>query len=118
MDLFTSEQLQSLMVVAVITTFVVSAINVIQTRADGTNTIAGKWLTAIVAILITLLQTTFIKGMSLGQWQQIITNILLTTAFAILFWTFLGQFTVDRLFGWLKKKIVEKYGNGGPSVNP
>jgi hypothetical protein len=113
MDIFTSSQLQSLMVVAVITTIVVSAINVIQTKSDGTNTIAGKWLTAIVAILVTLLQTTFSRGMSFEQWQQVLTNILLTTALAILFWTFLGQFTVDHFFGWLKKKIAEKYGNGG-----
>lgn len=113
MDLFTSTQLQSLMVVAVITTFIVSAINIIQTKADGTNAIPGKWLTAIIAVVVTLLQTTFVKGASFAEWQEIITSILLTTAFAILFWTFLGQFTVDRFFGWIKRKIVEKYGDGG-----
>jgi len=104
MDLFTSEQLQALLIVAVITTFVVSAINTYQTA------IGGKWLTAIIALVITLLRTTFTASMSFADWQGTLTNILLTTAFAILFWTYLGQYTVDKIFSWLKKKIAEKYG--------
>jgi hypothetical protein len=107
MDLFTSEQLQALMVVAVITTFVVSALNLLKIE------LRGHWILAIVAFLVTLLKTTFTKGMTFADWQVVLTNFLLTAAFAILFWNYVGQYTVDPFFAWLKKKILQKYGDGG-----
>ena len=104
MDIFTSEQLQSLFIVAVITTFVVSAFNAVQAR------VRGHWLTAGAAIIITLLRTTFTPGMTFADWQGLLTNVLLTAAFAILFWTYIGQYTVDKFFGFVKRKIEERYG--------
>ena len=111
MDIFTSEQLQSLFIVAIATTFVVSAINVMQG-----DRIRGSWVTGVAAIIITLLRTTFTPGMSIADWQGLLSQFLLTTAFAILFWTYVGQYTVDRFFAYLKTKITEKY--GGESTKP
>ena len=103
MDLFTSDQLQSLVVVSVITTFIVSAVNLLEIR------LRGHWLLALVALVVTLLKTTFLPGMGFSDWQVLITNFLLTIAFAILFWNYVGQYTVDPFFQWLKKKITDKF---------
>lgn len=112
MDFFTSEQLQTLLIVAVITTFIVSAFNLLEIK------LRGHWLLAVVALVVTLLRTTFTPEMNFEDWQGLITNFLLTASFAILFWNYVGQYTVDPFFRSLKRKFLAKFGNGSEPPTP
>jgi len=103
MDIFTSEQLQTLLVVAIITSFIVSAFNQLQAR------LSSNLLLAIVAFVVTLLKTSFLPGMSFADWQALLTGFLLTMAFSVLFWNYVGKFIIDPFFAWLKKKILDKF---------
>ena len=114
MDLFTAAQLQTIGITAVITTVIVSAIQIIM----GSSKVHGNWVLLIVSTLVTLLQVTFVKGMSINQWQDFFTSILLNTAFAVLFYQYLGQFFVDKLFVYLKKLIGDKFGSSTPPQLP
>ena len=112
MDLFSVETLTALLLPSVSTTIIVSAINNLQTK------LSGRWIVAIVSIVITLLQTTYTRGMSLAEWQALLSQFLLTAAFAILFWTYVGQYVVEPFFGWIKKKYLEKYSSTSATPNP
>jgi hypothetical protein len=103
MEFLQSLDWQSLLIAAAITTLVVSAINTIQSK------LTTNWLVFIVSIIITLLNTTFIKGANFSDWQKILSSILFTMAFSILFYNYLGKWFVDRLFEWLKKILTEKF---------
>lgn len=110
LNLFSSTQLQLLLLAGVITSLIVSAVNVIQTKADGTAPIPGVLVAVAAAIVITLLQVSFKAGQSLDQWQASITAALLTLAFAVVFWSCAGRYLIDPAFAWLKKWIAEKLG--------
>jgi len=107
MDIFTSEQLQTLLVVAIITSFIVSAFNQLQAR------LSSNWLLAITAFVVTLLKTTFTPGMTFSEWQALLTGFLLTMAFSVLFWNYVGKFIIDPFFAWLKKKLLDKFNPTG-----
>lgn len=112
MDIFTSDQLQTLLVVAIITSFIVSAFNQLNAK------ISSNWLLAITAFIITLLKTTFLPGMSFSDWQILLTGFLLTMAFAVLFWNYVGKYIIDPFFAWLKKKLLEKISTPGTPTEP
>jgi hypothetical protein len=88
-----------LIVSAIATTFVVSAINTVQAK------ISTNWLVFIVSIVVTLLRTTIETG-SIQVYQGLIFKILLTMSFAILFYNYVGKWFVDTIF----VKIKEKFG--------
>jgi hypothetical protein len=103
MDFIKSLDWQALLVASIITTFIVSAINTITAKAS-TNL-----LVFVVAVIITLLNTTFTAGATFSDWQAILSSILFTMAFAVLFYNFLGKWFVDALFEWLKKQLVDRF---------
>jgi hypothetical protein len=113
LNFFTSDQLQWVGFISLVTTLIVSAINVTLKKNDGTTSFNGKWLALIVAPVITVLKTTFTKGMLFAEWQVVLTNGFLAIAVSILFWTYVGQYTVDKIFGWIKKKLAEKFPTDG-----
>ena len=106
MDIFTSEQLQTLLVVAIITSFIVSAFNQLQVK------VSSPWLLAITAFVVTVLKTTF-TAVSFSEWQALLTSFLLTMAFSVLFWMYVGKFLIDPFFAWLKKKLLDKFNPTG-----
>ena len=86
----------------------------------GAKKIHGNWMLLIVSFIVTLLQVTFTKHMTLDQWQDFLTSILLNMAFAVLFYQYLGQFFIDKLFAYIKKLIGDKLGgaSGNQPSNP
>lgn len=107
MEIFTVDQLLQLVISAAITTIVVSAVNVFQEK------VPGNWLAALVALVVTILRTTFVAGMKFSDWQVVALGILLTWAFSILFWKYLGGKFIDKLFGDVWNRIT-----GGKSEPP
>jgi hypothetical protein len=95
---------QTLLIASIITTFIVSAINTITAKAS-TNL-----LVFVVAVVITLLNTSFVSGASFSDWQAILSSILFTMAFAVLFDNFLGKWFIDAMFGWLKQQLTDRFG--------
>ena len=111
LNLFTSDQLKDIGIVALIATFVISAVNLFDFK------LRGHWLALIVCVVITILRTTFTPHMKFGEWQVLLTNVLITTSFAMLFWTYLGQYTVDKIFAKLKKLIGDKLQTGAEATD-
>lgn len=103
MEAIQSINWQSLLIVAAITTFLVSAINTIQSK------ISTNWLVFIVSILITLLNTTFVVGACFSDWQKLISEVLTTMAFAVLFYNYIGKWFVDQFFEWIKKTLTDRF---------
>jgi Kef-type K+ transport system membrane component KefB len=54
------------------------------------------------------------EGGSVFEWQTLILRLLSAMAFAILFYNYIGQWFLDKLFEWIKKIFSEKFGNGAP----
>ena len=113
MDIFTVDQLLQLSISAAITSILASAISTLWTGLDGKKLVAVVGATALV---VTVLRTTFVPGMKLADVQALILGILLTWAFAILFWKFFGKRFVDTLFTNVWGKISQKL--GGDSTTP
>lgn len=93
---------QTLLICAAITTLLVSAINTLNLK------VSSNVLVFVVALVITLLNTTFISGASFSDWQRILSSLLFTMAFAVLFYNYAGQWFIDKLFNWLKDRVSEK----------
>jgi len=99
---------QSLLIASVITTVLVSAINTVNTK------IHSNVLVFVVAVIITILNTTFVSGAGFADWQKIISSVLFTMAFAVLFYNYLGKWFIDKLFDWLKKILADKFSKQTP----
>lgn len=95
-----------LLITATITAFVVSAL------ATITQVSVNK-LVFIVALLVTLLSTQF-EGACAWDWQKLALQILMTMAFAVLFYNYIGKWFIDDLFAWLKKLIGDKFNKDNP----
>ena len=87
-----------LIISAVVTTFVVSALNTIQ------NKISTNILVFFVAIFVTLLKVPLTGG-NIEYWQGMLFQALLTMSFAILFYNYIGKWFVDKLFAKLKERF-------------
>ena len=83
---------------AIVVTFVVSALNTVQTK------LTTNLLVFIVSLLITLLRVTLTGG-DLAYWQGLLFQILLTMSFAILFYNYVGKWFVDSIFVKIKEKF-------------
>jgi hypothetical protein len=83
---------------AIVVTFVVSALNTVQTK------LTTNLLVFIVSLLITLLRVPLTGG-DLAYWQGLLFQILLTMSFAILFYNYVGKWFVDSIFVKIKEKF-------------
>ena len=99
---------RTLMLCAVVTTFIVSAVNTTQAK------LSSNWLVFIVSLIVTVLSTTFTATL-FSDFQRIGLQLLMTMAFAILFYNYLGKLFVDKLFVWIKKQIDNKLGKDDPT---
>ena len=84
-----------ILISAIITTFVVSAINTLQ------NKLSTNWLVFIVSIVITVLEVEF----DFSDWQGFFLQVFVLMSFAILFYNYIGKWFVDRVFSKLKEKF-------------
>ena len=101
------EQLQevfnwAIIIKAVVTTFIVSALN----TTDYFKSVTNNKLVFFVALLVSILSVT-IEGGDLAYWQGMIYNLLLTMAFSVLFYNYIGKWFVDKFFELLKDKITK-----------
>ena len=101
------EQLQevfnwAIIIKAVATTFIVSALN----TTDYFKSVTNNKLVFFVALLVSILSVT-IEGGDLAYWQGMIYNLLLTMAFSVLFYNYIGKWFVDKFFELLKDKITK-----------
>lgn len=85
---------------AVVTTFVVSALN----TTDYFKKVTNNKLVFFIAFFVSLLSIT-ITGGDFGYWQGLIYNLVLTMAFSILFYNYIGKWFVDKFFEMLKLKL-------------
>ncbi len=99
---------KALLLCATITTFIVSAINVTQSK------LSSNWLVFIVSSIVTALSTTIEPQASFSDWQKLLLQVLTTMAFAILFYNYLGKLFVDKIFAWVKKQMENKLGKDEP----
>ncbi len=99
---------KTLLLCAIVTTFIVSAMNTMQTK------LSSNWLVFIVSLIVTVLSTTF-TAVQFADFQKIGLQLLMTMAFAILFYNYLGKLFIDKLFIWIKKQIDNKLGKDEPT---
>ena len=100
-----------LLICALGTSFVVSALNVFAPE----NIRSRYWL-LIVTVVVVFLNTTFVPQAKFADWQSIIFQFILNAAIAVLFYVTLGKRFVDKFFNWLSKQIDAKFGKD--EVNP
>jgi ABC-type transport system involved in cytochrome c biogenesis permease subunit len=107
MNLFESEYIKSLMLAAFFVTLIVSAITTIAEDYYSDN-ISGnkrrKVLTGIIGLLISILVADFDIVFKL-EWQKVLTNLLITISFSVLFYSYLGGKYITALFMWVKKLL-------------
>lgn len=94
-----------LMLCAVGTSFVVSAINTFTPDA-----IRARYILPLVTIIVVFLNTTFVPQAKFSDWQNIGFQFLFNVSFAILFYLALGKWTVDKVMNWLKKQLENRLG--------
>lgn len=92
----------SIILKAVVTTFVVSALN----TTDYFKGVTNNKLVFFVALFVSLLSIPIVGG-NLEYWQGLIYNLLLTMAFSVLFYNYVGKWFVDKFFELLKDKLVK-----------
>jgi hypothetical protein len=92
----------ALVIKAVVTTFIVSALN----TTDYFKQVTNNKLVFFVALLVSLLSIPLIGG-NLEYWQGLLYNLLLTMAFSVLFYNYIGKWFVDKFFELLKDKITK-----------
>lgn len=92
----------AIIIKAVVTTFIVSALN----TTDYFKNVTNNKLVFFVALLVSALSIPIIGG-NLEYWQGLIYNLLLTMAFSVLFYNYIGKWFVDKFFEVLKEKITK-----------
>jgi len=102
-----------LLSVALITSFVTEAINQITPK-----TVPSKLILPMIAFVITLLRLP-LEFKALSDWQNFMLNVISTIAFAILFYEYLGKYSVQAIFNLLKRKVdTESNDNNQPPQPP
>jgi len=91
----------NLIVTATIVTFVVSAFTSLMSRSFDAD-VKRKALVAVVSAVVTFLT---IQVETLVVSKNYIVSLLLTWSFAVLFYTYLGKWTVQKLFKKIKEKL-------------
>ena len=90
-----------LMFVAVVTSLFTEA-----TKTFTPDWLKGKLALPIIAMVVTVLRIPF-ETANFMEWQTLGLNLIVTMSFAILFYTYLGEWTVTKLFGWLKSRLIQ-----------
>ena len=106
MGIFELLDWQSLAITALIVTFVSSAAIWFTPTGQLKSEFSRKTLVLIVSIIVTVLNVSFNTG-DFANWQATISSLLLTWAFAVLFYTYLGKFVVNYFFQKLKDKLTK-----------
>ena len=88
-----------LLFVAVVTSVVVEGL-----KTWTPEFIGGKFLLPVVAFAVTILRIPF-EHSGFAEWQTFLLNILFTMSFSVLFYTYLGEWTVSKLFAFIKTKL-------------
>lgn len=92
----------ALILKAVVTTFIVSALNTTEYFKSVTN----NKLVFFVALAVSILSIPLVGG-DLAYWQGLVYNLLLTMAFAVLFYNYVGKWFIDKFFELLKEKLLK-----------
>lgn len=104
---------KNLLIAAIIVTFVSSAVIVIWDsyfcpEDAKKGTIRKKSTVSIIAVIVTLLNSTFVTE-TVADIQKLLTTFLLTWSFAVLFYSYLG----GKFITWVFSRIKEKFSTGG-----
>jgi hypothetical protein len=89
----------TILMVAVLTSFVVEAVNIYTPES-----ISRKWIIFGVSLLITLIKLPFVPICSINDVQILLFTLLVNMSFAVLFYTYVGHWTVDKVFSTFKSK--------------
>ena len=94
----------NILIVSVVTTLIVSAINTIE------NKIHDGYLVLGIGAFVTFLRTQ-IEGVdfTVTAMQNTAFTFIVTTVFAYLFQKYLGAWLTDKIFGWVKNYIGDKF---------
>lgn len=92
-----------LLVVALITTFIVSAVTALFDETFRHRRKSKKWLVVITAIVVSFLNNAYIKGSE--EIHEYILGFLISWSFAVLFYSYLGMWVVKKFFSKLKDKF-------------
>lgn len=90
---------RTLIFVAIIVSFITEAINQVTAKAITSNIILP-----IVALLVTLLRLPM-DFTKLADYQEFGLNVLFTVSMAVLFYNYLGKYTVTKIFELIKGKV-------------
>lgn len=93
-----------ILIVSLITTFLVSAITGLFDDTFRVKKYAAKWLVVITAIVVSYLNNAYVKGGEI-PWQEYLLSFLISWAFAVLFYSYLGMWVVRTMFKKLKEKL-------------
>lgn len=88
-----------LMFVAVVTSLITEAV-----KTFTPYWLKGKLALPLTALIVTVLRIPF-ETANFAEWQTLGLNLIFTMSFAILFYTYLGEWTVTKLFGYIKSKL-------------
>lgn len=103
MNLFESDYIKSLMLAAFYVTLIVSAITTVWEvyfKADHRR----KLLVVAASLLISVLLADFSQEFII-EWQETVTDLLITLSFSILFYSYLGAKYISALFLKVKKLL-------------
>lgn len=103
MNLFDDSYLQVLMITAFIVTIVISAVTVVFEKYFELEN-RRKVLTFVVSVIFSVLMAD-LRILEALEWQKFLTNLILTVAFAILFYSYLGAKYITILFCKIKKML-------------
>ena len=100
MDLLLKLDIVDIVICAIMTTFIASAI---ATTFSGlfSKELYIKVMVAIVAVLVTFAY----DFTNFDKWMQKFVQFLFVWSFSTLFYTVLGKFTINKIFNWVKNKI-------------
>lgn len=104
MNLFESEYLQIALLVALITTLIVAAIT-----ASFEKFFEKEYRVKLLVLFSSIAAALITVDFDLTDWQKFVTKIVVTIAFAVLFYHYLGMKFIKLLFVKIKKMLP---GNG------
>lgn len=91
-----------ILIVSVAASFVIEAIDRVTPEW-----VKGKWLLAIIALIVTILKSDF-DFSSMRAIQDLIFDTLITVSVAILFYTYIGRWTVEKIMSFIKSKTEKQ----------
>jgi uncharacterized protein YacL len=108
-QLFKQFDIVGLIVVGVLVSLAVEAVNRITP-----NKISPKLILFIISAIVTSFSIEF----DFTKWQELIKSILLYMSFAILFYTYIGGWVVEKIFSVIKGRFEDNTPNIGKEIKP